>query len=78
MPSAERASHEFALGDGDIVDAAEFSGVGGSDAEDDADLRPDHVREVLDVADARGAHLDDEAGVEVGLKTVRGTPTSPL
>ncbi len=60
---------QFALGNGDVVDSAEFTGMGGADAQDHADPGPDHVREIADVADAGGAHLDHQvAGVEAGLE----------
>ena len=79
MPVAGRASTSSPLATGDVLHAAEFAGVGGADAKDHSDVGADHLREVADVADAGGAHLDHEvAGVAPALKTVSGTPTSPL
>ena len=43
--------------------------MGSADPEDHADVGPDHVGEVADVADAGGTHLDHEvAGVDAGLE----------
>ncbi|MCY1236488.1 hypothetical protein D9M72_491440 [compost metagenome] len=68
-PAVRKGFKQLALGNGNIVHAAEFTGMGGSDAQDHSDGGPDHVREIADVADPGGAHLDHQvAGVEPGLE----------
>lgn len=55
----ERLDH-LALGDGDLLAAAELADVRGADIEDEADPRRDQAGEVADVADVARTHLEDE------------------
>ena len=67
VPVGGEGLHQFAFGLGDVLHAAELPRVGGAHAQDDADVRLDHVGEVADVPDAGGTHFDDQVpGAGVG------------
>ncbi|MCB5293493.1 hypothetical protein BJQ90_02943 [Arthrobacter sp. SO3] len=60
---------EFALGPGNVLHAAKLAGVGRADAKNNSDVGAHHLREVADVAHARGTHLNHEVtGVGTGLE----------
>ena len=69
--------HHFALGTGNVFHAAEFTGVGCSHAQDDADVRLHHGGQVFDVADAGRPHLHDEVAGAV-VRTENGQRNTHL
>ena len=69
MPLGRQRLHELALGQRDVLPAAELADVRAADVQHDADVGRRDAGEVGDVPDAAGAHLQDEvAGPGVGAQ----------
>src|SRR5690606_27377576 len=60
QPAGVERAHDLGLGGGDGLPGAELPEVGGTDVEDDGDVRGRDLREVGDVPGAPGTHLHDE------------------
>ena len=78
-PVGRQRVDELRLRACDAVDRAHELEVDGPDGTDDADVRPDDLAEVGDLAEAAHAHLDD-ADLRLRLEpaSVSGTPSSAL